>query len=266
MRCFAYTSSEDSDSIGHKTLPITCPICLHEPVKSEDCKPNKALRITIKAFLKKKTMDREAAAKKELPKKAPTPAIQPATKSPSYPLEESISKKVFGNEEIPAEQESNLMEDDAPPAESTADIPKPSVEVSPLLNFCRINVLIANIQTSEPREIEAQESTGEQMKPVAEAIAEDVSTNDRSAQGPQHSESDKVLQSTGPNGTNMMAPNMPTNGMMDVNQMMQYMPNGMPNGMMSTFPNMIGKLQSTTLLYFSADLVSQACPVWQWIR
>ena len=37
-------------------------------------------------------------------------------------------------------------------------------------------------------------------------------------------------------------PNMGFNGMGDMSQMMQFMPNGMPNPMMSGFPNMMGML------------------------
>ena len=45
-------------------------------------------------------------------------------------------------------------------------------------------------------------------------------------------------------GTNGF-PNMGVNGMGDFSQMMQFMPNGMPNAMMGTFPNMMGKLTWT---------------------
>ncbi len=36
-------------------------------------------------------------------------------------------------------------------------------------------------------------------------------------------------------------PNMGFNGVGDFNQMMQFMPNGMPNPMMGTFPNIMGE-------------------------
>ncbi len=42
-------------------------------------------------------------------------------------------------------------------------------------------------------------------------------------------------------GTNGGFPNMGLNGMGDFSQMMQLMPNGMPNPMMGSFPNMTGK-------------------------
>lgn len=41
-------------------------------------------------------------------------------------------------------------------------------------------------------------------------------------------------------GTNGGFLNMGLNGMGDMNQMMQFMPNGMPNNMMGMVPNMMG--------------------------
>ncbi|KAL3471963.1 hypothetical protein BJX99DRAFT_236488 [Aspergillus californicus] len=47
------------------SLPDTCPVCAHTPISSDLCKPNKALRTTLKAFLrteeKKREKERQAA-------------------------------------------------------------------------------------------------------------------------------------------------------------------------------------------------------------
>ena len=43
-------------------------------------------------------------------------------------------------------------------------------------------------------------------------------------------------------GVNSGFPNMGLNGSADFNQMMQFMPNGMQNGSMGAFPNMMCKL------------------------
>lgn len=64
-------AAETLIDIGQSSLPQACPVCLHEPVKADDCRPNKALRTTIKVFLRKKGIEREAARKKELVDKAP---------------------------------------------------------------------------------------------------------------------------------------------------------------------------------------------------
>ena len=49
------------------------------------------------------------------------------------------------------------------------------------------------------------------------------------------------LSGFGFDGTNGGFPSMGFNGMGDFNQMMQFMPNGMPNPMMGAFPNIIGE-------------------------
>lgn len=41
-------------------------------------------------------------------------------------------------------------------------------------------------------------------------------------------------------GTNAGFPNMGFNGVGDMNQMMQFMPTGMPSNIMGSFPNMMG--------------------------
>lgn len=52
--------------LGQASLSDTCPVCTHTPVSPDLCKPNKALRTTLKAFLrteeKKREKDRQSAA------------------------------------------------------------------------------------------------------------------------------------------------------------------------------------------------------------
>lgn len=116
---------------GQTSLPDTCPVCAHTPISSDLCKPNKALRTTLKAFLrteeKKREKDRQQAtpitpadatpAKQETP--APTEApqdsrveekLEPVPTSDSLPVQQSIeqsaepsTKNVPGEQEVPAE-------------------------------------------------------------------------------------------------------------------------------------------------------------------
>jgi len=44
---------------GQTTLPDTCPVCMHSPLSADDCKPNKSLRLTVKAFLKNEEKKRD---------------------------------------------------------------------------------------------------------------------------------------------------------------------------------------------------------------
>ena len=134
---------------GQTSLPQACPVCLHEPVKADDCRPNKALRTTIKVFLRKKGIERETARKKELVEKAaatPAAAATPQLDATPDNLQSQIhtatsagdteatvdgvqasggvsqvSPLVNGNKESSTPQ--------IPSTEDQMDIPRPSIEV-----------------------------------------------------------------------------------------------------------------------------------------
>ena len=118
-------------------------------MRAEDCKINKTLRTTIKAFLRKKGVERDQALKKEMASRAPaTPATSDNANSgeglgtntpqnsmastdkpdeqrsePSKgPLEASdISKSIDGVQ--------HKTEDQTVSVEAHQDIPRPSIEV-----------------------------------------------------------------------------------------------------------------------------------------
>lgn len=134
---------------GQSSLPQACPVCLHEPVKAEDCRPNKALRTTIKVFLRKKGIERETARKKELVEKVAsipaTPAIpqlNAATSSQqpqehiAHPTvaESSVDGTPSAQDGSHVPQSSNVSNTPPAPQVSSAqeqmDIPRPSIEVS----------------------------------------------------------------------------------------------------------------------------------------
>ena len=134
---------------GQASLPQACPVCLHEPVKSDDCRPNKALRTTIKVFLRKKGVERENARKKEMVDRAAaapaTPATPlavetPAPKPPQTPVEPIPATAPEGNDvkqgSRPASQVplvsnnlASIAHDSAVPTEAQKDIPQMSIEV-----------------------------------------------------------------------------------------------------------------------------------------
>lgn len=137
---------------GQASLPVACPVCLHEPMVPDDCRPNKALRTTIKVFLKKKVMERETARKKEAMEKAiPTPAT-PATplpdqtpapklsETPALPpvsaiVDSSDDKQAFRDVSQPTQAQDNAgikTEESAIPTEAQKDIPQDSIEVKSL--------------------------------------------------------------------------------------------------------------------------------------
>ncbi|EGD95832.1 hypothetical protein TESG_03296 [Trichophyton tonsurans CBS 112818] len=66
-------------------LPSSCPVCDHNPLDAELCKPNKALRTTLKAFLRTEEKKRE----KNKPVKEPTPpapAVSSAAETDPAPI------------------------------------------------------------------------------------------------------------------------------------------------------------------------------------
>lgn len=85
--------------LGQSSLPEACPVCLHEPVDKDDCRPNKALRTTIKVFLRKKGMEREAAKKKEMLEKVPATSAISATplpdETPTHPTSQTPLFRAF---------------------------------------------------------------------------------------------------------------------------------------------------------------------------
>ena len=130
---------------GQESLPQACPVCLHEPVNKDDCRPNKALRTTIKVFLKKKGVEREAARKKEILAQVATTTATPAMEEASArqlseafadPTSESQLHQadVEGEVEGTSHSLQTIENSGNVPSQSSMDIPQQSIEVSkPLL-------------------------------------------------------------------------------------------------------------------------------------
>ncbi|KAL8813342.1 MAG: hypothetical protein Q9223_007067, partial [Gallowayella weberi] len=221
--------------ISQSSLPQACPICLHEPVKAEDCRPNKTLRMTIKAFLKKIAAEREKAQKKQaVDKAAATPTLtanengerlastSPNTTSAAQPSQstdvgqtsrEAPATSVLGHQLKPSGVAGEL------PTEAQKDVPQPSIEAT------------------EDRVRE--ESFTEQARGEVAAATQVTQQQDSS----QQLHNQQIMQMQGMNGGNMGFegmnngfPNMAFNNPGDFNSMMQFM----PNGVMGAFPNMMG--------------------------
>ena len=131
-------------SKGQLSLPQACPICLHEPVKAEDCRPNKALRMTVRAFVKRLATEREKVQKKQLAEKAvtspkPTKVEEPnddqshAHRTPSQNDVGKDASTIEGFRENPTVPQSaedpDHQDSEVLPTEAQKDIPQPSIEV-----------------------------------------------------------------------------------------------------------------------------------------
>jgi cell wall-associated NlpC family hydrolase len=94
---------------GQASLPDTCPVCAHTPISSDLCKPNKALRTTLKAFLRTEEKKRE----KERQERQERQEAQPAPSDTAAPAEEASVRHE-------SQQDSNVVE------ETPADGPLPN--------------------------------------------------------------------------------------------------------------------------------------------
>ena len=136
-------------SQGEANLDNECPVCLHSTVDKTLIKPNKTLRTTIKAFLKKKVMEKETQRKKdETLKLAPVIAAAPlmsaipetpitdSGKFHDLPAKDGVNGNALTNGTTNAHETSPTVlsadrESVKEPntAEAQMDIPRPSIEV-----------------------------------------------------------------------------------------------------------------------------------------
>ena len=124
-------------------------------MNAEDCKPNKALRTTVKVWLKKKSTEREAALRRELASRAPATPTTPATptvpEAPNHQATEAPAPPDTGPHASAVEEHTQpqaaseassssgtapKLEEQRALAEAQKDIPQPSIEVGfPVLQF-----------------------------------------------------------------------------------------------------------------------------------
>lgn len=133
--------------IGQASLSDTCPVCTHTPVSPDLCKPNKALRTTLKAFLRTEEKKREKDRQSTAP---PTPSsITPADTKISAAPEQNAVEQVTSVETAdhtePTESKSQVPgPDTAVPATVGESIADPSVpglanEPAQVIFYCCIN-------------------------------------------------------------------------------------------------------------------------------
>jgi hypothetical protein len=75
----------------HATLPASCPVCEHSPLSADDCKPHKALRTTIKVFLRTEEKKRESNRPKDVPVTPVTPIEPSAISAAVATVQEPVS-------------------------------------------------------------------------------------------------------------------------------------------------------------------------------
>ncbi|EON98150.1 putative pre-mrna-splicing factor 38b protein [Phaeoacremonium minimum UCRPA7] len=104
----------------HSTLPSSCPVCEHSPLSASDCNPNKALRTTIRVFLKTEEKKRGIGQPKEKDATPVTP-VEPKDVTPSV-----IPEKVGEIVEVTDAADASQSQDDhalAAPSEELKGTP-----------------------------------------------------------------------------------------------------------------------------------------------
>ena len=132
-------------------------------MEAEDCKPNRALRTTVKVWLRKRLAEREAALKREMASRPPATPATPATPA----LEETSSQKMAPASIAPnvsvvetkASERPRSREASDPQSTSGAtarneeqnavieakeDIPQPSIEVrfGPIRAYTLLSIIV----------------------------------------------------------------------------------------------------------------------------
>ncbi|ROV94694.1 hypothetical protein VSDG_06185 [Cytospora chrysosperma] len=221
-------------------LRSTCPVCEHTPISQDDCKPNKSLRMTTRAFLKTAEKKRDSLLAKESTPITPIDAkpTPPPTVSEEKPpvIEGSADASAApaqAAEQVADEQGPPAEQDDAPAAtEENKDEARPTVENENDLSGEQVS---GEAENPEDEQVGAQDESNEDNG-GAEAVPEEPNGDEDNKTIPQNPSLPNGLGFGGMNGA---FPNMNFGG--DFNQMQMMM--AMQNGMGSNFGGfpMMGK-------------------------
>lgn len=254
---------------GKLSLPSTCPVCEHTPISAEDCKPNKSLRMTTRAFLKTAEKKRDSLQAKEAtpvtpidpkPTAAPTVTDQAAPPSESTAAENSVPVPVPTQEQEKAGDAHDPTIDnhntDAVSAEGFQDdAPSTENQVCPVVDqhfslpvwfvLIEMQVVPSDDQAmgdneNQEKRVENRDGMNEENGDTDVAVEE---TNDGDENDNMDQQKSSFPNSFGFGGMNGQFPNMNFGGgdfnQMNQMQMMMAMQNGMaPNSF--GFP-MMGK-------------------------
>ncbi|TPR09461.1 amidohydrolase family protein [Aspergillus niger] len=222
------------------SLPETCPVCAHTPISPDLCKPNKALRTTLKAFLRTEEKKREKERQSATPA---TPATTNGATTADGTPAQLETPAVPSAAEVPASEEIPALSGtvDAPPAETAnpADTGDVNAQNTP------------GVSDEAPTETQVQDDQSASVPADTQNDAGDAE-HDGSGEGNEADEAktdqvndDEASQGAGagtmlPNGMGFgmgagMFPNMAWNNNGGFNPMAQFMNNGMFN-----FPNAMG--------------------------
>ncbi|KAI9723350.1 MAG: hypothetical protein M1812_001234 [Candelaria pacifica] len=230
------------------SLPAVCPVCEHTPISAEDCKPNKALRTTVKVFLKQRSQKNEKAkpqASVETPVRQPTPST-PAAIAPDTTTAPAVTPPVAGKDDIAAIEQSDPSHPspgraDVTTNESQKDIPRESIEGLEQDH----DPSVGDIVTQGAATVDGVANGGfdGDGSKNASGHQQGMVNGSHQQQGGKWAPGQVINQSQvlgdGLDFNAKSLPNMGWNASMEFNPMMPNMQNNMP-GAWGTFPNMMG--------------------------
>ncbi|KAJ8613330.1 hypothetical protein MRB53_037017 [Persea americana] len=228
---------------GQASLPESCLVCAHSPLTPDDCKPNKALRLTVKAFLKneekKRDKDKEVAQIVAPPEHEPDfePVTVPAVarKASAQPAEVATPGVV------PQPQ----LDDELPESEDTSAAEalvrtEPSTSATPIVGDEEAAATVRQGLSIESDQAAPENDHEEDVAKTTEGPSDEQESLSAEAKSTEPT----ALNGFGMNGgLNGMANGMGMSGMMDPMMMSQGMfggfngqgmgmgMNGMPMGM-----------------------------------
>ncbi|KAL1866195.1 hypothetical protein Daus18300_006859 [Diaporthe australafricana] len=215
-------------------LRSTCPVCEHTPMSADDCKPNKALRMTTKAFLKTAEKKRDISQVKE--------------STPVTPVDAKVAPTPTAPDDKPSVDDGNPDAAAAPATQGTQQEGEQSAQVDDLSTEQN-----AAPETTETN-VDRTSATENEIEPSGEQVSgevenpEDVKTEEQNesnedkgdaeaapeeADGDEDNKDNSQQNPSYPNGfggMNGSFPNMNFGGDFNQMQMMMAMQNGMaPN-------------------------------------
>ncbi|KAI9376061.1 hypothetical protein BJX61DRAFT_539228 [Aspergillus egyptiacus] len=213
------------------SLPETCPVCAHTPISSDLCKPNKALRTTLKAFLRTEEKKREKERQAALP-----PGTNDATPAEEVPVNQDTQQESQAADAAPADRVASSDAKEVLKGPQSADNITPApVEVgAPGVEQEGTNGIAQDEPVENGPGTAVQAADAEQKEPAEGDGAADTETPQQTQQ-----ETSQDAQPTAdfPNPMGFsMNPGMFANMAWGANPMMaQFMGNGMMG-----FPNPMG--------------------------
>ncbi|KAL1868660.1 hypothetical protein VTK73DRAFT_3576 [Phialemonium thermophilum] len=211
------------------TLPSSCPVCEHSPLSADDCKPHKALRTTIKVFLRTEEKKREASRPKD--SAPPTPVEAASSSQLATPTADALKKEAPGVAQERPETSSHPPDEGAENGHRQGDAATKDVEQAQQ----------EAQDTQVEGELDTQPTSRQSNNEVAE-LEESTEQAEGSSQDNGTGGGEQVSQygpSFGFDNMNGSFPQMNFGaGNFDQMQMMMAMQNGMPNNGFGPFPPM----------------------------